>query len=193
MIMKNSIFSLALAMMAIFGVEQIAAQSTQQSKPKVESTQSVTLSVSQGLGLHYGYEIALGRLTTITGRIGGNAGARWGTGFFDNYHVWMVAASIDIEPRFYYGLDRRAALGRSTASNQGSFVAVNIKNILPCGYISDRQLDILGGTIITPQWGTRLGGKRWITEFTAGVNLAFPWNGQLHVTPEVTLRLIYSF
>jgi hypothetical protein len=192
--MRKVIFMAAAAVMVAMNAN---AQSDNTQKPHAETTQSVSLEISPTMGasLHYGYELPIARRATIIGRIGANAGGEWGTSFYGDYGYWMVAPSIDIEPRFYYGLDRRAAHGRSTAGNAGSFLALQIKNIPPFGYVSDSRFAIYGATTFTPMWGIRrVWSENWLFEFTAGYAIGKPWgsDGIAHA-PHLGVRFGYSF
>jgi hypothetical protein len=148
-----------------------------------------------GANLHYDYELPFARRATIVFRVGANASGEWGTSVFGKYGYWAVAPSIDIEPRFYYGLDRRENHGRSTAGNAGSFLALQVKNILPFGYISDSRLKIYGGTMIAPMWGMRrVWGGHWMFEFTAGYAFGIGWgNDRIVHSPHVGVKFGYSF
>lgn len=170
--------------------------------PSVETTQSVSFNIPAGAGLHYAYEYPLGRLTTIVGRVGVEAGAMWGdyimvnNGWFEWKHgaLWMIVPSIDIEPRFYYGLDRRSGHGRSTYGNAGSFLALQMKNVMPFGYVSDSDLAINGATALTPMWGLRrVWGGNWLFEFTAGTSIAWGWAGGSGKDLHLGVRFGYSF
>jgi hypothetical protein len=164
-------------------------------RPHTKTTQSVSLHIPMGAGLHYAYEHPLARRATIIGRVGMDAGAVWGYNLLgDSWGFWMIAPSIDIEPRFYYGLDRRAARKRSTDSNTGSFLALQMKNVMPFGYISDSYLTIVGATSFTPMWGLRRAwGDHWLFEFTAGTTLAWGWEGGFQGSPHLGVRFGYSF
>ena len=191
--MTKKVFLIAMAVVvAAVGAN---AQERSSERPSTETTQSVSLNIPLGASLHYAYEHPLGRLTTIIGRVGVDAGAAWGYNMLGgDWGFWMVAPSIDIEPRFYYGLDRRAAHGRSTAGNAGSFLALQMKNVMPFGYISDSDLTIGGATIFTPMWGLRrVWGGRWLFEFTAGASLGWGWSGGFEGAPHLGVRFGYSF
>jgi hypothetical protein len=156
--------------------------------PAVEKTQSAGLGLSViplGVNLNYTYEHPLGRLGSIIGRAGLDVGGGWGYSTFGgSWGYFAVAPSIEIEPRFYYGLDRREAHGRSTAGNAGSFLGLNIKNAFPFGYISDRDLRLIGSTIFTPQWGLRrVWREHWQFEFTAGIGFHVAWSSDAFALP----------
>ncbi len=173
------------AIAALFMAPLIASAQSGQSatKPYTEANHSVSLDL---LGLHYGYELPLWRTGTIIGRVGANFGItgqttrggdwRTGTGVpWGDY--WMVAPSIELEPRWYYGLDRRDRHGRSTFGNAGSFVSLNVQNRFP-GYISDKGFDMYGVTFFSPTWGLRrVWRDHWMFEFTTGVRFGVTHNG----------------
>jgi hypothetical protein len=164
-------------------------------RPHTETTEAVSLQIPFGASLHYGYEHPLGRLTTLVGRAGVDAGAAWGSDWFGNDSFLLaIAPSIDIEPRFYYGLDRRAAHGRSTAGNAGSFLALQLKNIMPFGYVSERNTTIDGATALTPMWGLRrVWGDNWQFEFTTGYSVSWGWKGESVNYLHLGVRFGYSF
>ncbi len=166
-------------------------------KPSTETTQSVSLNLQLpfSAGLHYAYELPIARRATIIGRIGADAYASWGYNMWSgNWSYLAITPTIDIEPRFYYGFDRREAHGRSTAGNAGSFLALQVKNMMPFGYVSDNDLYIAGATFITPMWGLRrVWADHWQFEFTAGAHLGLGWNGGLQYGPHVGLRFGFSF
>jgi hypothetical protein len=159
-----------------------------------ETTQSVSLAIPLELGLHYSYEHPFARRATIIGRVGANAGASWGYGFYGSYSYWAIVPSIDIEPRFYYGLDRREMHARNTDGNAGSFLALQVKNMLPFGYASDSDLEAVGATFFTPMWGLRrVWGDHWLFEFTAGYTYAWGWEGGYDSSPHLGVRFGYTF
>ncbi|MDR2882919.1 MAG: hypothetical protein LBU98_03990 [Alistipes sp.] len=185
---KVFILAAAAVVLALAGAQA-------QERPRTETTESVSLYLPYGVGLHYAYEHPLGRLGTITGRAGVDAGAAWGYNMLGGDRgFWAIAPSIDIEPRFYYGLDRRAARGHGTSGNAGSFLAMQMKNVMPFGYISDSDLTVVGATSFTPMWGMRrVWGGSWLFEFTAGATLAWGWRGGFLTSPHCNVRFGYSF
>jgi hypothetical protein len=190
--MNKTILSTVIAVM----VAVSAGAQEQFAEPAgTQPTQSVSLNIPIGASMHYAYEHPLGRLTTVIGRVGVDAGGAWGYNMIvGKYGYWMIAPTIDIEPRFYYGLDRREAHGRSTEGNAGSFISLQMKNMLPLGYISDRSMTIVGATVLTPMWGLRrVWGGHWLFECTAGYNLAFGWRGSYGGSLHVGARFGYSF
>ncbi len=191
--MKRVLFLAAFTAVAVMTAVSANAQTRTSTLPAAEDTQSVSFSV---LGLHYGSEYSLARRFTLTGRVGVDGAVAWGYDLFGgNGTFWAIAPSIDIEPRFYYGLDRRAAHGRSTAGNSGSFLSLNVKTLLPVGYISSSDSRPTGATFLLPKWGLRrVWGKHWLFEFTAGAALGWGWEDrEFMCTPAIGLRFGYTF
>ncbi len=199
--MKKFVFrafaALLVALVSLVAPLTASAQSDNfVSLPSTERTQSVSLSVIPlGAGLYYSYEQPLGRLGSIVGRVGAEAGVAWGNNMLTgNYAWWAIAPTIDIEPRWYYGLDRRDRHGRDTSGNAGSFLAMQIKNVLPWGYISDRGLSLTGATIVTPMWGLRrVWADHWQFEFTAGYSFGCGWESGFSTSPHLGVRFGYAF
>ena len=170
------------AVVALFMAPLVANAQSGQSipKPYTESNHSVSFDL---LGLHYAYEHPLWRTGTIIGRVGakfGVAGSSWRTGVGINYgDYWTLIPSIEIEPRWYYGLDRRDRRGRSTFGNAGSFLSLRIQNRFP-GYISDKgyRHDRDGVTFFAPTWGLRrVWNDHWMFEFTTGLRFGILHDG----------------
>ena len=180
--MKKSILLVAVAVMSAVGAN---AQTPFAARPSAEANHSVSIDL---LGLHYSYEHPLWRTGTIIGRVGANFGGAWqpagggqgrtGTGFYYGDY-WSVMPSVEIEPRWYYGFDRRAAHGRDTDGNAGSFLALKVQSRFR-GYASDGYYGgVMGGvTFVSPVWGLR---RAWASglslEFTTGVRFAIPHDG----------------
>ena len=142
--------------------------------PRTEANHSISVGF---LGLRYAYEHPISRTGTIIGRAGADFGAAWVEGFFGDCAYWMVAPALEVEPRWYYGLDRRAAYGRSTYGNAGSFLSLNLQTLLP-GYISDRSLEMSGVTSLSPTWGfRRVWGSGWMFEFRTGLLFLYSHKG----------------
>jgi hypothetical protein len=185
-----------MAAVAILTAMNANAQSDNTQKPRTETTQSISLNIPLGAEIGYAYEHPIARRATITGRVNVYGGGAWGYNMFaGDWGYWFITPTVDVEPRFYYGLDRRAAHGRSTAGNAGSFLALQVKNILPFGYISDSRFAIYGATAFTPMWGMRrVLSEDWLFEFTAGYTIAKGWSsdGVAH-SPYLGVRFGYSF
>lgn len=182
----------------VFDDERFAAP------PRVEGGHSLSIGL---VGLQYSYEHPIGRKATIIVRAGADFGVAWGgwrtgTGIGwagSSYSYWMVVPVLEIEPRWYYGLDRRDIHARSTEGNAGSFLSLKIRNVFP-GYISDPYLRTIGSTTFTPAWGLRrMWGGHWLFEFAAGFKIGIThygewWGGERAIDHiDLNLRFGYSF
>jgi hypothetical protein len=192
--MKKVIFSAVAAVMVAMGANAQYTQDTQ--RPSVETTQSVSLNTTPtDFGIHYTSEHPIARRATLICRIGASAaGVGDDSSLIGTWDYWFAAPTVDIESRFYYGLDRRAAHGRSTAGNSGSFLALQVKNIMPFGYVSDSNWTIYGATLVTPMWGLRREwNKNWLFEVTTGPTFAWGWQGNFISGLHVGLNFGYAF
>lgn len=170
---------------------------------RTEANHSISIEL---VGLHYAYEFPIGRKATIIGRAGVNFGMalgswRTGTGvdWANSDFLWMAAPVIEIEPRWYYGLDRRERHGRSTDKNAGSFLSLGVQNIFP-GYISDSNMRIIGSTTFAPAWGLRrVWAEHWMFEFATGLRFGVThegdwWGGERTIDHlDVNVRFGYAF
>jgi hypothetical protein len=196
--MKKAILTALVA--AVLAVSA-SAQEQFIEPPRTEANHSVSIDL---LGLHYAYEHPLGRTGTIIGRAGVNlgiSGGNWRTGTaFEYGNYWQLQPTIEIEPRWYYGLDRRAGKGRNTAGNSGSFLSLRMANLFP-GYSSDGY-KMTGATTFSPSWGLRrVWNSGLMLEFTTGYRIGLThdsrpqWWGEddflSHL--DIGLRLGYKF
>jgi hypothetical protein len=161
---------------------------------RTETNHSLAFNI---FGLHYAWELPVDRVATVIVRPGVQAGTAWldGFGIGDDLYYALLPV-VDVEPRLYYNLDRRAARGKRTSANQGNFVSLQIKTVLPLGIVSDiHRPRIVGQTILSPMWGMRrVWGRGWLFELSGGMSLNVPWNGDgTLVTPNAGVRFGYSF
>jgi hypothetical protein len=187
--MKKTVLTATAAVaMALAGATGAGAQDRAQ-LPETESSHSVSVNL---IGVDYAYELPLGRTATIIGRAGANFGASWygknggswRTGvlvpYGDNYRT--LSPAVELEPRWYYGLDRRAALGRDTGGNAGSFVSLKAQSLLHELGGDSRDYGIAkrpGLTTFAPTWGVRRVWRgHWNAEFTAGVRFGVAHDGE---------------
>jgi hypothetical protein len=169
--------------------------------PSTEANHSVSIDL---IGLRYAYELPIARKATIIGRVGANFGAAWFTGGewrtgitlpYGDY--LMISPSIDIEPRWYYGLDRREMHSRSSAGNSGSFLSLKVQHRFP-GYISDDYIRMVGTTFASPTWGLRrVWRDHWLFEFTTGLRFGMSqgywWSADVVDRLDVNVRFGYTF
>jgi hypothetical protein len=167
-----------LAVIAVMIAASTAAQGQPAGRPHTETTRSISLGLPLGATVGYSYEQPLSRRTTVIGGAGLYGMYAWGL-FGSESGAWFAAPAIDIEPRFYYGLGRRAAHGRKTTHNAGSFLALQMRNVMPFGYVSNDDIYLTGATFLSPMWGLRrVWGDHLLFEFTAGYTFAWGWGSE---------------
>lgn len=188
--MKKVVLSIAVVLSAAVSAYAQNAQAVQ--LPHTEANNSVSVDCA---GLHYAYEHPIWRKGTIIGRAGMNFGGEW-CGFFKaRYNFWALTPSLEIEPRWYYGLDRRVDKGRSIAKNAGSFLSMRLYTCLPLGNFPKYDWRFRGASVIAPNWGLRrVWSERWMLEFHAGYSLGYSHCSEgIFYGPDLNFRFGISF
>lgn len=108
--------------------------------------------------INLAYEHRIGNKSTIYAQAGLNLGryadANDTTGGFFSRRIFGLALDLNIQYRYYYNLEKRAAKGRSTASNTGNFVGGQITPLLPpIRVFSDKDVTNERGVVIGGIWG----------------------------------------
>lgn len=190
--MKKTITFVFVAL--LFATLCASAQEMQlASSPRTESNHSASVGI---VGVNYAYEFPLGRKVTVVGRIG-----LYTENFtllankkLNDMLIIVINPTIDIEPRFYYNLDRRARNGRNTTKNTASFAALQIKAVLPHVWSSDNHSESDGLILVSPLWGLRrVWNEHWLFEFAAGASLFQRDVDRWEWLPALNLRFGYSF
>jgi hypothetical protein len=105
----------------------------------------------------------------------------------------MFVPFAGVESRFYYGLKKRLREGRITTKNSASFISLQAIYIIPDGFYSD-NLNLIGGTILTPAWGMRRVWKNhWAFELNTGISINIPDKGAVSLAPALNVRFGYVF
>lgn len=176
----------------------VAVSAAAQDKPATEAGHSISVDL---FGVQYAYELPVARTATITGRVEAKFFAVFGASRqHSNYSGYVgVIPTVELEPRWYYGLDRRAANGRNTAGNQGSFVALRLYTYLPYGYCSASYVHMDGVAWVAPTWGLRrVWRDGWMFEFHTGPRLGYGYHGDFADRPffkgiDLNVRFGYRF
>ncbi|MFI8378559.1 hypothetical protein [Leeuwenhoekiella sp. NPDC079379] len=126
-----------------------------------QTTQNVTVEksiwgVQTGLlGLWAHNESRLSKTIALRSELGLNGGFAGGT-FVEDGFQWVLAPTINIEPRWYYNMRKRAAKGKVTEKNTANFFG------LKTAYNSDWFLisssannTVIESLTITAQWGIK--------------------------------------
>ncbi len=146
-------------------------------------------------GLNYTYEYAFHQKFSIAGRAGltGKVGYESSSFLDESYHNWYYAVSpyIEIEPRYYYNLCKRARNGKKTERNTGSFWA--LRTGATFNPIVKHETEMDGGIYIAPCWGLRrTWGKHWIFEFEAGLTFGKDKNNESGMRPLLGVNLGFN-
>jgi len=162
------VFTIALLFLATFSIQ---AQT-----PSVEKS---IFSIQTGfLGFWASNESSLSRTFTIKSEIGFQSEI--------SYYSWMGSNSggttnvafipeINIEPRWYYNLDKRESMSKPTSKNSGNFITVRTAYIPNWGVISNREgIDRFNQICLIPKWGIRRNfGKYFNFETGAGAGVGY--------------------
>jgi hypothetical protein len=92
-----------------------------------------------------------------------------------NETATLIVPYLTLEPRWYYGLDRRKRLGKKTYNNSSNYVS------LATSYISSKtpitnsgDFDVVSAITIVPKYGIRRAfAKHFNYEFSAGVGYQY--------------------
>lgn len=133
---------------------------------------AINMELRWGIGPVYTYEYSLGRKFTVLGGAGINYSLiEYINNVFDldSKNASCLAIQLNLQPRFYYNLDRRERLERKTLKNSADFFTLDIGYRFEPFYIS---VDIDGKDIlwVVPKWGMhRALGEHWLFDLTAGI------------------------
>lgn len=142
------------------------------------------------LGIWFHHEVKLSSQLFLRSEVGLNAGFGGGGSYNEFYNAigitkgFATVASVSIEPRFYYNLNKRRKNGKNTNANSANFIALNT-NYYPGWLVSAQNKDKVAYTqqiSFTPYWGIkRTLGKHFTYEAGAGLgylnNISIKGNG----------------
>ena len=82
----------------------------------------------------------------------------------------IFAPYISLEPRWYYGLDRRSKLGRNTKNNSSNYISLKTSFISSkTPVIKNGDFDVVSVIMIIPKYGIRRSfSKNFYYEFSGG-------------------------
>lgn len=88
----------------------------------------------------------------------------------------IVPLSLVVEPRFYYGIDRRNRLGRNISHNSSNYFS--LKTVFAANrnpiYKADEEIRIVNAILVLPSFGIRRSfAKSFSYEFSTGFGLGY--------------------
>lgn len=188
--MKNTILIIVL----LFGIYP----SFSQVNDSISTVSGHSIQVAP-IGIRYNYEQAFGQKFSLNYTASLEYSV-FPVFVFDLWHAnicfdfeYSLNPVLQIEPRYYFNLNKRAAKGKNTYLNSGGFLALSCTFFLPpLSYNTDKPLS---GFFITPYWGVkRVWYKHFLFEFGAGLNFFkfFSWK-QVGIFPYLNYKLGYQF
>lgn len=116
---------------------------------------------------------------------------------------WGLLPAINLEPRYYYNIAKRAAKGRNTSGNASNFVTVLVKYSPDWFIISNKENVISENLIgIVPKWGIRRNIGQSKFNYEAGIGIGYysyigsgrnRYNNPEGVALDLHLRIGYRF
>lgn len=124
------------------------------------------------------YETQLQRKITLRAEIGlvlGYATRDYEDPVIEDESSTLIVPYVTLEPRWYYGLDRRKRLGKKTYNNSSNYVS------LATSYMSNKtpimnngDFDVVSAITVVPKYGIRRAfAKHFNYEFSAGVGYQY--------------------
>ena len=114
--------------------------------------------------------------------------------------IFGLAPTINIEPRWYYNIAKRARKGRNTEHNSANFVGLSARYAPDWFFITGDEGNVYNQVYIVPKWGLRrnIGKSRFNYEFDLGIGYAFYErtgynNNASEVVFDTHLRIGYTF
>ncbi|MEY2868953.1 MAG: hypothetical protein RIR01_1420 [Bacteroidota bacterium] len=130
-------------------------------------------SVQAGLfSLSYQNEVRLERLVSLRSEIGlmtGSSNIEYPDG--QKVKSFLVVPFVNVEPRWYYSLDRRKKLGKITENNSANYFSLFTSfESAGTAIVNTKDLEVAPCIKIVPEYGLRRGfGKKWFSEYSVGI------------------------
>lgn len=88
--------------------------------------------------------------------------------------VWGLMPAINIEPRYYYNIAKRAAKNRNTANNSANFFTVSLRYNPDWFILSNQDNIITENTVyLIPKWGIRRSIGNSGFNYEAGIGIGY--------------------
>ncbi|MFD1161508.1 hypothetical protein [Hwangdonia seohaensis] len=165
------------------------------------SVEKSTYGIQTGfLGIWMHNESKLSNQIALRSELGLDAGI-WGGDFYDGTG-FLLAPVINLEPRWYYNLNKRKNKSRRVDGNSGNFVSLKIGYHPNWFVISNyNNIRIVSDISIVPTWGIRRNiGNHFTYETGIGIGYVYYFakdagylNNESDVAANLHLRLGYRF
>ncbi len=123
------------------------------------------------LSLSYQNETRLDRKLSLRSEIGlgtGTASIKYSDGHTET--SFLIVPFVNVEPRWYYGLDRRERLKRKTINNSSNYFSLLTTFVSGSNAIvNTKGFEAAPFITITPEYGFRRASKHFFSEYSVGV------------------------
>jgi hypothetical protein len=155
-------------------VVTIQAQQVQDSIKKA-SVENNLVGVQIGLvNLSLQYEKRLDREITLRTEAGGQLGYASRETPTGDESTGAITPYLTVEPRWYYGLDRRTRKGRNISNNSSNYLSLQNSYFFESTTLSKVTYKVVPAVIIVPKYGIRRSfAKHFNYEFSFGVGYQY--------------------
>ena len=166
---------------------------------KAQQQPSVERSISGvefgGITLFGYHEMRLSNSFSLRVEAGLAADLWYHRSFFYESSGFILYPALQIQPRFYYNLNRRSERGRNISNNAADFLTINTV-VIPGWLIasSEENVSQIGSISFVPTWGMRRNiGRSFEYELGAGIGYGFGFDGSSGWVFRPHLRIGYRF
>jgi len=122
------------------------------------------------LGLYANNEYGLSSHIALRTEVGLEAGFSIGPGDSE----WGLAPMINVEPRWYYNIEKRAGKGDNVSGNGASFVTLSTRlNPGVLIYASDDNIKMATSLAFIPKWGIRRNIGKSNFNYEVGIGIGY--------------------
>ncbi len=123
------------------------------------------------LSFSYQNETRLDRKISLRSEIGLASGSSLKEQNGQKETSFLILPFINVEPRWYYGLDRRARLNRETKNNTSNYISLLTSFVSSrTALVNTKDFEVAPYITVIPEYGTRRSiGKQFFWEGSAGV------------------------
>lgn len=87
---------------------------------------------------------------------------------------WAILPVVNLEPRWYYNIEKRAGKGRNVSGNAASFVALSTRfNPDAIIYSTNGEIEMAASLAFIPKWGIRRNIGQSNFNYEAGIGIGY--------------------